>query len=111
MLYATSLTAEQASTSDLLAYVPGQWTVEAPHWARDVVYAEDASRVRTGNPPRVMATPRNTSISLLRLAGVNNIPLPPRYATTPAKTAESSTPGHADQHKRIEAHRRRTLRK
>jgi hypothetical protein len=47
--------------------------MEALHWVRDVVYAEDASRVRTGNAPRVMATLRNVSISLLRLAGVTNI--------------------------------------
>jgi predicted transposase YbfD/YdcC len=73
MLYVTSLTDEQATPDDLLAYVRGHWTVEALHWVRDVVYAEDASRVRTGNAPRVMATLRNTSISLLRLAGVTNI--------------------------------------
>jgi predicted transposase YbfD/YdcC len=73
MLYVTSLTAHQASPADLLAYVRGHWTVEALHWVRDVVYAEDASRVRTGNAPRVMATLRNVSISLLRLAGVTNI--------------------------------------
>lgn len=73
MLYVTSLTEEQASPADLLAYVRGHWTVEALHWVRDVVYAEDASRVRTGNAPRVMAALRNASISLLRLAGVTNI--------------------------------------
>ena len=73
MLYVTSLTEQQASPADLLAYVRGHWTVEALHWVRDVVYAEDASRVRTGNAPRVMATLRNVSISLLRLANVTNI--------------------------------------
>jgi predicted transposase YbfD/YdcC len=73
MLYVTSLTAQQASPADLLESVRGHWTVEALHWVRDVVYAEDASRVRTGNAPRVMATLRNVSISLLRLAGATNI--------------------------------------
>jgi predicted transposase YbfD/YdcC len=73
MLYVTSLTEDQASPADLLASVRGHWTVEALHWVRDVVYAEDASHVRTGNAPRVMATLRNVSISLLRLAGVTNI--------------------------------------
>jgi predicted transposase YbfD/YdcC len=73
MLYVTSLTEEQASPADLLAYVRGHWTVETLHWVRDVVYAEDASQVRTGNAPRVMATLRNVSISLLRHAGVTNI--------------------------------------
>ncbi|WP_205808932.1 hypothetical protein [Micromonospora sp. HNM0581] len=36
-------------------------------------YAEDTSRLRTGNAPRVMATLRNTAISLLRLAGITTI--------------------------------------
>lgn len=73
MLYVTSLTAEQADPADLLAHVRGHWTVEAIHWVRDVTYAEDASRVRAGNAPRVMATLRNVSISLLRLHDVTNI--------------------------------------
>jgi predicted transposase YbfD/YdcC len=40
------------------------------HWLRDVVFAEDASRVRTGNGPQVMACLRNTAVGLLRLAGM-----------------------------------------
>ena len=43
------------------------------HWVRDVVYDEDRSQVRTENGPRVMATLRNTAISLLRHVGVPNI--------------------------------------
>ncbi|HET6952181.1 MAG TPA: ISAs1 family transposase [Acidimicrobiales bacterium] len=73
MLYVTSLTPDQASPADLLAYVRGHWTVESLHWVRDVVFAEDASHIRTGNASRVMATIRNTVISLLRVAGVTNI--------------------------------------
>ncbi len=53
MLYVTSLSAEQASPADLLAHIRGHWTVEATHWVRDVTYGEDASRVRTGNAPRI----------------------------------------------------------
>lgn len=41
--------------------------------SRDVTYGEDASRVRTGNAPRVMASFRNLADSLLRLAGHTNI--------------------------------------
>lgn len=73
MLYVTSLTADQASPADLLAYVRGHWTVEALHWVRDVTFAEDASHIRTGHASRVMATIRNTVISLLRAAGITNI--------------------------------------
>jgi predicted transposase YbfD/YdcC len=73
MLYITSLTAEQASPADLLAYVRQHWGIEVLHWIRDVTYQEDASRIRTGNAPRVMATLRNASISLLRISDTTNI--------------------------------------
>jgi predicted transposase YbfD/YdcC len=43
------------------------------HWVRDVTFDEDRSQVRTGNAPQVMATVRNTAISLLRLTGWTNI--------------------------------------
>ena len=79
MLYITSLTAAQASPADLLAHVRNHWAIEATHWVRDVTFGEDASRVRTGTAPRVMATLRNVSISLLRLHGVTNIAAALRY--------------------------------
>ncbi|MFF4352454.1 hypothetical protein [Streptomyces sp. NPDC001530] len=40
---------------------------------RDVTFAEDASRVRTGTAPRAMATLRNLAIGLIRQAGWTNI--------------------------------------
>ncbi len=43
------------------------------HWVRDVSFDEDRSQVRTGHTPRVIATLRNTAISLLRLTGWDNI--------------------------------------
>ena len=50
------------------------WGIEnSLHWVRDVVFDEDRSQVRTGNAPPVMATLRNTAISLLRLAGWTTI--------------------------------------
>jgi hypothetical protein len=74
VLDVTSLTPQQATPADLLAYVRTHWTVEnKAHWVRDVTYAEDASQVRTGNASRVMATFRNLAISLLRLDGATNI--------------------------------------
>jgi predicted transposase YbfD/YdcC len=73
MLYVTSLTAEQACPTDLLAYVRQHWGIEVLHWVRDVTFREDASRIRTGNAPRVMATLRNVSVSLLRIRDTTNI--------------------------------------
>lgn len=69
----TSLAAEQAPPARLAQLVRGHWTVEALHHVRDVTFAEDASQLRTGNAPRVMATCRNLAIGALRLAGIRNI--------------------------------------
>jgi predicted transposase YbfD/YdcC len=80
VLYVTSLDAAQASPADLLAYVRGHWTIEnRVHWVRDVTFGEDASRVRTGNAPRVLAALRNLVISLLRLDETTNIAAVLRY--------------------------------
>ncbi|MHB1874005.1 MAG: ISAs1 family transposase [Streptosporangiaceae bacterium] len=70
----TSADHRAAPPAVLAAWVQGHWGIEnRAHWVRDVVYDEDRSRVRTGNAPQVMATLRNTAISLLRLAGATNI--------------------------------------
>jgi predicted transposase YbfD/YdcC len=69
----TNLTATQAGPADLADWLRGHWSIEALHHIRDTTYAEDASRLRTGNAPRVMATLRNTAISLLRLTGTTTI--------------------------------------
>lgn len=69
----TNLTAAQASPADLADWLRGHWAIEVLHHIRDTTYREDASRLRTGNAPRALATLRNTTISLLRLAGVTSI--------------------------------------
>ncbi|MEU9366248.1 ISAs1 family transposase [Streptomyces avermitilis] len=69
----TSLTAEQASPARLARLIRGHWTVEALHHVRDVTFAEDASQLRTGNTPRLMATCRNLAIGALRPTGARNI--------------------------------------
>jgi hypothetical protein len=66
----TSLAAERADAARLGVLVRGQWSIEnGLHWVRDVVFAEDASRVRTAGGPQVMASLRNLVIGLLRLDG------------------------------------------
>ena len=63
----TSLTPQRASAADLLKLRREHWTIENRlHWVRDVVFDEDASTVRTGVLPQVMAAMRNTAISILR---------------------------------------------
>ena len=44
-----------------------------------MTFAEDASRIRTGNAPRVMATLRNIAIGLARAAGQPNIAAATRH--------------------------------
>ncbi|MGI4896731.1 MAG: ISAs1 family transposase, partial [Janthinobacterium lividum] len=58
----------------LARWVTSHWAIEnRVHWVRDVTFDEDRSQVRTGNGPQVMATLRDTAISLLRLDGWVNI--------------------------------------
>ncbi|MGS2646852.1 ISAs1 family transposase [Streptosporangium sp. LJ11] len=57
----------------LAALIRGHWSIEALHHIRDVTYREDASKVRTGAAPRVMASLRNLAIGLARLIGWTNI--------------------------------------
>jgi predicted transposase YbfD/YdcC len=70
----TSLDAREAAPVHLAGYVRRHWTIENKiHYARDVTFREDASRVRTGPRPRIMATLRNLAIGLIRQAGHTRI--------------------------------------
>ena len=70
----TSLTPERASAADLLKLRRKHWSIENKlHWVRDAVFREDASSVRTGVLPQVMAAMRNTAISVLRFTGHTQI--------------------------------------
>jgi hypothetical protein len=69
----TSLTAAQASPARLADYVRGHWGIEALHHIRDVTFAEDASQIRAGNAPRVLASLRNLAIGILRAHGDRNL--------------------------------------
>jgi predicted transposase YbfD/YdcC len=74
VLGVTSLSAREAAPAHLAAYVRGQWSIENKiHWVRDVTFREDASQIRTGSRPRVMATLRNLVIGLIRQAGHTKI--------------------------------------
>lgn len=78
----TSLAAADAAPERIATWLRGHWAIENQlHWIRDVDYDEDRSRVRTGSAPQLMATLRNTAISLLRLAGHTNIAAALRHHT------------------------------
>jgi predicted transposase YbfD/YdcC len=76
----TSLTATQATPTDLAQILRGHWGIEDRlHWVRDMTYDEDRSQIRTANGPHVMASLRNLAITILRLTATTNIAAALRY--------------------------------
>src|SRR4051812_26683660 len=84
----TSLTHRQADPGLLAGWLQSHWGIEnRVHHVRDVTQGEDASRIRTGSGPRVMAVLRNTALNLARLAGHDNIAQAQRQASWSAGRA------------------------
>jgi hypothetical protein len=74
----TSLMPAQANAKRLLSLVRDHWRIEnSLHYVRDVTMGEDASRVRKGNAPQVLAGLRNAVVHLL--AGVEAPSRPQRW--------------------------------
>jgi hypothetical protein len=72
--FITSVPRSRADAATLLGWVRGHWSIEnRSHYVRDVTLGEDASRIRKGGGPEVMAGLRNAAIGLLRGLGVTNI--------------------------------------
>jgi len=70
----TDLGWNQIRAEDLAETIRRHWSIENRlYWIRDVVFAEDHSRVRTGTGPVTMASLRNFAVSRHRLAGATNI--------------------------------------
>jgi predicted transposase YbfD/YdcC len=72
--FITSVPRAVADASQLLGWVRGHWSIEnGSHYVRDVTLGEDASRIRKGSGPEVMAALRNVAVGFLRSTGVTNI--------------------------------------
>ena len=72
--YAISSLSPQVGAATILEYVRGHWSIENRlHYVRDVSLGEDASQVRTGAVPQVLAALRNVVLTLLRSNGAHNI--------------------------------------
>jgi hypothetical protein len=70
----TSLAHARASLARLADLLDGHWLIEnGLHWVRDVTFTEDASQVRSGTAPQVMACLRNLAIGVLCRAGPVNL--------------------------------------
>jgi hypothetical protein len=65
--FITSVPRAGADAGQLLAWVRGHWSIEnRTHYVRVVTLGEDASRVRQGSGPQVLAAVRNAALGLLR---------------------------------------------
>jgi hypothetical protein len=75
MDHATRAVLAQRQVDGAPGEVPaGHWTIEnGLHWVRDVSSAEDASQLRTGAAPQVMASLRTLPIGVLSRAGPINL--------------------------------------
>jgi hypothetical protein len=72
--YAITSLGPATPPAELLALWRGHWAIENRlHYVRDVTFGEDASQIRSGAAPEVMAALRNVSIALLRGAGYRNL--------------------------------------
>jgi predicted transposase YbfD/YdcC len=68
--FITSVPRAWADAAQLLRWVRGHWSIEnRTHYVRDVTLGEDASRVRQGSGPQVLAAVRNAILGLLRSWG------------------------------------------
>ena len=64
--FVTSLGRDRADAARLGALIRGHWGIENRlHYVRDVTLGEDASRVRSGSSPQILAALRNAVIHLL----------------------------------------------
>lgn len=58
----------------LLRWNRGHWAIEnRSHYVRDVTLGEDASQIRKGPAPQVLASLRNSILTILRAEGATNI--------------------------------------
>lgn len=72
--YAITSLGQEVDAATLLGYIRGHWSIENRlHWVRDVTMGEDASQVRSGAAPQILAALRSTVIALARNAGWTNI--------------------------------------
>lgn len=88
----TSQTPEQADAARINQQIREHWQIETLHRHRDVTLGEDASRVRTGAAPQVMATIRNLTLGiLLRRDPPRLVTLMRHLGRNPARTLQLLT--------------------
>jgi hypothetical protein len=84
-------TGDRTRPARLAGLLRGHWAIEALHHLRDVTFGEDASQVRTGAAPHVMAVLRNLAVGALSRAGpVNLATALRRHARNPRRPSPPS---------------------
>ena len=72
--FITSAPRKLADARSVAPWGRGHWSIEnRSHYVRDVTLGEDASRIRKGCGPEIMAALRNAAIGFLRATGATNI--------------------------------------
>jgi predicted transposase YbfD/YdcC len=72
--YAVTSLGPEVGPAELLRRWRGHWAIENRlHYVRDATFGEDASQVRSGAAPEVLAALRNAVLGLLRAGGHTNI--------------------------------------
>ena len=72
--FITSVPRTLGGAGQLLVWGRGHWSIEnRSHYVRDVTLGEDASRIRKGTGPEIMAALRNAAVGFLRSTGAANI--------------------------------------
>jgi predicted transposase YbfD/YdcC len=70
----TSVPRTLADARTLLHWNRGHWSIEnRSHYVRDMTLGEDASQIRKGHAPQVLASLRNGILTCLRAEGVTNV--------------------------------------
>ena len=85
IIYAiTSLPADKLDPAALLRLSRDHWQIEnCLFHVRDVTFKEDASRVRSGSAPQVMAELRNATLTVIRKRGLKPRAARQAYAARP----------------------------
>src|SRR5262245_40534626 len=72
--FITSVSRDLGGAGPLLAWGRGHRSIEnRSHYVRDVTFGEDASRIRKGSGPEIIAALRNAAIGFFRITGATNI--------------------------------------
>lgn len=85
VIYAiTSLPSTKLDAAALLQLSRDHWQIENVLFhVRDVTFKEDASRVRSGSAPKIMAEIRNAALTMIRRSGHKPRPAREAFAARP----------------------------